>query len=143
MRSYGFWHNFENFPLFMDHVKDISVQGDISNWTVVGPADTPYHFQSQITQDIPNELIAWETLPDSEVHSAGFVRFDENRDGSTRVTVQMSYVPPVGVLGHAVAQLMGLDPRQAMHEDLMRYLNPFWKKVEPPRKAGRWTTLRL
>jgi uncharacterized membrane protein len=65
-------------------------------------------------------LIAWETLPDSEVHSAGFVRFDENRDGSTRVTVQMSYVPPVGVLGHAVAQLLGVDPRQAMHEDLIR-----------------------
>ena len=117
---YRFWRNFENFPLFMNHVKEISVEGDISRWTVAGPADTPYSFQSQITQDIPNELIAWETLPDSEVHSAGFVRFDENRDGSTRVTVQMSYAPPVGVFGHAVAQLFGVDPRQAMHEDLMR-----------------------
>lgn len=117
---YRFWRNFENFPLFMNHVKEISVDGDTSHWTVVGPAESPYHFQSQITQDIPNELIAWETLPDSEVHSAGFVRFDENRDGSTRVTVQMSYVPPVGVLGHAVAQLLGVDPRQAMHEDLVR-----------------------
>lgn len=117
---YQFWRNFENFPLFMNHVKEISVDGDISHWTVVGPADSPYRFQSQITQDIPNELIAWETLPDSEVHSAGFVRFDENRDGSTRVTVQMSYIPPVGVLGHAVAQLLGVDPRQAMHEDLVR-----------------------
>jgi len=26
----------------------------------------------------------WETLPDSQVRSAGFVRFDENRDGSKR-----------------------------------------------------------
>jgi uncharacterized membrane protein len=117
---YRFWRNFENFPLFMNHVKEISVEGDISHWTVKGPADSPYNFKSQITQDIPNELIAWETLPDSEVHSAGFVRFDENRDGSTRVTVQMSYIPPVGVLGHAVAQLFGVDPRQAMHEDLVR-----------------------
>jgi uncharacterized membrane protein len=32
----------------------------------------------------------------------------------------MSYVPPVGVVGHAVAQLFGVDPRQAMHEDLIR-----------------------
>lgn len=119
---YQFWRNFENFHLFMNHVKEISVEdnGNTSHWTVMGPADSPYHFTSQITQDIPNELIAWETLPDSEIHSAGFVRFDENRDGSTRVTVQMSYVPPVGVLGHAVAQLFGVDPRQAMHEDLIR-----------------------
>jgi len=59
-------------------------------------------------------------VPDSQVHHAGFVRFDENRDGSTRVTVQMSYAPPAGTLGHAVAQLFGVDPRQAMHEDLIR-----------------------
>ena len=117
---YQFWRNFENFPLFMNHVKNISVAGDTSTWTVVGPGDSSYQFQSQITQDIPNELIAWETLPDSDIHSSGFVRFDEIRDGSTRVTVQMSYVPPVGALGHAVAQLFGVDPRQSMHEDLMR-----------------------
>jgi uncharacterized membrane protein len=34
--------------------------------------------------------------------------------------VQMDYVPPAGALGHAVAQLFGVDPRQAMHEDLVR-----------------------
>ena len=130
-------------PCSWTTLRVISVQGDISNWTVVGPADTPYHFQSQITQDIPNELIAWETLPDSEAHSAGFVRFDENRDGSTRVTVQMSYVPPVGVLGHAVAQLMGLYRVSGDARRFDETSNPFWKKVEHPRKAGRWTTLRL
>jgi uncharacterized membrane protein len=117
---YRFWRNFENFPMFMNHVKEISVNNDVSTWKVAGPAGSAYQFQSYITQDIPNELIAWETLPDSDIHSAGFVRFDENRDGSTRVTVQMSYVPPVGVVGHAVAQLFGVDPRQAMHEDLIR-----------------------
>jgi len=117
---YRFWRNFENFHLFMDHVREISVQGDISTWKVTGPADSSYEFKARVTQDIPNQLIAWETLPESQVHSAGFVRFDENRDGSTRVSVQMSYVPPVGALGHAVAQLFGVDPRQAMHDDLMR-----------------------
>ena len=77
-------------------------------------------FQSHITRDVPNESIAWETLPDSQVKSAGFVRFDENRDGSTRVSVQRDYLPPAGALGHAVAQLFGVDPRQAMNEDLVR-----------------------
>ncbi len=31
---YRFWHNFENFPLFMDHVKEVSVQNGISTWKV-------------------------------------------------------------------------------------------------------------
>lgn len=117
---YRFWRNFENFPLFMSHVKEISVRDDVSTWKVAGPAGSTMEFQSRLTQDIPNDSIAWETLPDSQVHSAGFVRFDENRDGSTRVSVQMSYVPPAGAVGHAVAQLFGVDPRQAMHEDLLR-----------------------
>jgi uncharacterized membrane protein len=117
---YRFWRNFENFPLFMSHVREVSVRDEVSSWKVAGPAGTIFEFQSRITQDIPNDSIAWATLPDSQVRHAGFVRFDENRDGSTRVTVQMDYVPPAGAVGHAVAQLFGVDPRQAMNEDLMR-----------------------
>ncbi len=117
---YRFWRNFENFPLFMNHVKEIMVQNDISNWKVSGPAGVPVEFQSRITQDIPNDVIAWETLPDSQVRHSGMVRFEPNRDGSTRVTVQMMYVPPAGAVGHAVAQLFGVDPRQAMNDDLIR-----------------------
>ena len=117
---YRFWRNFENFHLFMSHVREITTRDDVSTWKVAGPAGTTVEFQSRIIQDIPNESIAWQTLPDSQVQSAGFVRFDENRNGSTRVTVQMSYVPPAGAVGHAVAQLFGVDPRQAMNDDLIR-----------------------
>lgn len=117
---YQFWRNFENFKLFMNHVKDITVQDDVSTWQVAGPAGSTVEFQSHITRDIPNESIAWESLPDSQVKTAGFVRFDPSRDGGTRVSVQMEYLPPAGVLGHAVAQLFGVDPRQAMNDDLIR-----------------------
>ena len=117
---YQFWRDFENFKLFMDHVREISVQDDVSTWKVAGPAGSTVEFQSQISRDIPNESIAWETLPDSQVKHAGFVRFDESREGGTRVSVQLDYLPPAGALGHAVAQLFGVDPRQAMNEDLLR-----------------------
>jgi uncharacterized membrane protein len=117
---YRFWHNFENFPLFMDHVKEVSVQNGLSTWKVAGPAGSSIEFQSHITRDIPNESIAWETIPDSQIHHAGIVHFEENWDEGTRVTVQMTYMPPAGVVGHKVAELFGVDPRQAMQEDLMR-----------------------
>ena len=117
---YRFWHNFENFPLFMDHVKEVVVQNGISNWKVAGPAGSSFEFQSHITRDVPNESIAWETIPDSQIQHSGVVRFEENWDGGTRVTVQMTYMPPAGVVGHKVAELFGVDPRQAMQEDLSR-----------------------
>ena len=31
---YRFWHNFENFPLFMDHVKEVVAQNGISTWKI-------------------------------------------------------------------------------------------------------------
>jgi uncharacterized membrane protein len=117
---YQFWRDFENFKLFMNHVKNITVQDDVSTWEVAGPAGSTVEFKSHITRDIPNESIAWESLPDSQLKTAGFVRFDPAREGSTRVSVQMEYLPPAGALGHAVAQLFGVDPRQAMNDDLMR-----------------------
>ncbi|HZJ21670.1 MAG TPA: SRPBCC family protein [Anaerolineales bacterium] len=117
---YQFWRNSENFPRFMNHVKQVVQQNNLSNWKVAGPAGSTLEFQSHITRDVPNEIISWETLPDSQVHHAGFVRFDRNWDDSTRVSVQMNYVPPAGALGHVVAQLFGVDPKQAMHEDLVR-----------------------
>jgi uncharacterized membrane protein/gas vesicle protein len=117
---YRFWHNFENFPLFMDHVKEVVVQNGISTWKVAGPAGSSIEFQAHITRDIPNESIAWETIPDSQIHHAGVVHFEKNWDGGTRVTVQMTYMPPAGVIGHKVAELFGVDPRQAMQDDLSR-----------------------
>jgi uncharacterized membrane protein len=117
---YRFWHNFENFPLFMDHVKEVLVQNGLSTWKVAGPAGSSMEFQSHITRDVPNESIAWETIPDSQIHHTGVVRFEQNWDGGTRVTVQMTYMPPAGIVGHKVAELFGVDPRQAMQDDLSR-----------------------
>ena len=87
---------------------------------VAGPAGSSFEFQSHITRDVPNESIAWETVPDSQIHHNGVVRFEQNWDGGTRVTVQMTYMPPAGVIGHKVAELFGVDPRQALQDDLMR-----------------------
>ena len=118
---YEFWTHFENFPRFMAHVKEIRDQGNgHSHWVVAGPAGTPVEFDAMITKQLPNQVIAWKSLPEQTVQSAGLVRFDPNPDGGTRITVQMSYNPPAGALGHAVASLFGVDPKRAMDEDLAR-----------------------
>ena len=34
--------------------------------------------------------------------------------------VTMSYTPPAGALGHAVARLFGADPKSGLNDDLLR-----------------------
>jgi uncharacterized membrane protein len=119
---YDYWNNFENFPRFMSNLREVRRLGnDQSHWVAEGPANTPVEWDAIVTQRIPNQLLAWKSLPGSTVANAGRVRFDRNPDGSTRVTVQMSYNPPAGAAGHAVARLLGDDPLTMMHEDLARF----------------------
>ena len=34
--------------------------------------------------------------------------------------VMMSYTPPAGVIGHAIARLFGTDPKSELDDDLLR-----------------------
>lgn len=118
---YKFWSRFENFPRFMSHVKEIHDNGNgRSHWVVAGPAGTPVEFDAIITRQVPNQIIAWKTLPGQPVEHSGTVRFDPNPQGGARISVRMSYNPPAGAVGHMVASLFGADPKRAMDEDLAR-----------------------
>ncbi len=110
----------ERFPEFMTHVREVRVLGDgTSQWTVEGPAGRTVSWEAVTTRLEPNRLIAWRTLPGSAVEHAGLLRF-EPTEGGTRVLVTMSYTPPAGALGHAVARLFGADPKSELNDDLMR-----------------------
>jgi len=118
---YRLWSSFPNFPIFMTHVKEIhDLGGDRSHWVVKGPVGIPVEFDAKIIENIPNDVISWETEPGSTVKHRGRVRFKSNPDGSTQVNVRMTYNPPAGLVGHGVASMMGTDPKQSMDEDLVR-----------------------
>ena len=120
---YAFWHEFENFPRFMRHVKSVSATGPgISHWVVAGPADSTVEWDARITSDVPNELIAWHTLEGSDVDHEGTVRF-EPRPGNrgTIVRVDLRYAPPAGRAGKLVAMLFNESPEQQIYDDLHRF----------------------
>jgi uncharacterized membrane protein len=50
-------------------------------------------FDTVITEQRPDERIAWTTLPDAESKHAGVVTFHRVDDGRTRVMVQMDMEP--------------------------------------------------
>jgi uncharacterized membrane protein len=110
----------ERFPEFMKHVREVRVRGDgTSQWVVEGPAGGTISWEAVTTRLEPNRIIAWRTLPGSAVEHAGLLRF-EPTPGGTRILVTMSYTPPAGALGHAVARLFGTDPKSELNDDLMR-----------------------
>jgi uncharacterized membrane protein len=118
---YGFWSNYDNFPLFMHNVKEVCDMNDgNSHWVVAGPAGTTVEWDAVLTDLDINRRIAWRSVPGSTVENAGEVRFTENPDGTTRVDVRLSYNPPAGAIGHAVATMFGADPRTEMDQDLLR-----------------------
>ena len=118
---YRFWRNFENLPRFMDHLESVTViDENTSRWVAKGPAGTSIEWDAVIHNEIDDELIAWRTLPGAEVSSAGSVHFTPVGEGATEVRVVLSYDPPAGRLGAAVAKLLGEEPSQQVAEDLRR-----------------------
>jgi uncharacterized membrane protein len=118
-RVFALWSRFDEFPKFMSHVRDVRVAGDRSHWEVEGPPGVPLRFDAEITHREPNRMIAWRTIPGHAIDHEGVVRFDGNGE-LTRVHLQMSYRPPAGMLGHAVARLLGWDPKHRINDDLVR-----------------------
>ena len=108
---YEFWSNYENFPLFMSHVREVEDLGEgRSHWSVSGPGGVPIEWHATVTQQTPNEVIAWRSEPGSMLENAGIIRFVPTGAG-TRVDLRFCYHPPAGGAGQAVAELLGSDPR--------------------------------
>jgi uncharacterized membrane protein len=119
---FDFWSHYENFPRFMNHVRDVRRgEGGRSRWTVEGPAGVPIEWETTETARKANRLLAWKTLDGAPVAHAGTVHFEATRDGGTRIHVTLSYNPPGGALGHGVAALLGQDPKRQMDDDLVRF----------------------
>lgn len=119
---FGLWSNYENFPRFMSHLKEVRMAGEgRSHWVAEGPGGVPLAWDAETTALEPNRVIGWKSVPGSPVQNAGIVRFQPNEQGGTRVDIHFSYNPPAGALGHAVAWLFGRDAKRMMDDDLVRF----------------------
>jgi uncharacterized membrane protein len=119
---YQFWHDFENLPRFMRYLESVKVTGEgRSHWVAKAPGGT-VEWDAEITEDRPNQLIAWRSLEGSQVMNSGTVRFEQATGGrGTVVRVELDYSPPGGAAGALVAKLLGEDPDGQMQIDLRRF----------------------
>jgi uncharacterized membrane protein len=122
--AYQFWRNPVNLKAMFPDVESIEAEGDrISHWTFSGPAGAPLSWTAEIINDVPNELIAWQTLPGASVYHAGSVHFIPQPSGGAEIRIVMDYRPPLGHAGHKLATMLGRHPAKYLDEGLLRIKN--------------------
>jgi uncharacterized membrane protein len=120
---YDFWRDLRNLPLFMENIESITVLDPRrSHWVVKGPADSSVEWDSLITEDVPGELIAWQSADGASVPNTGRIEFRESSNGrGTVVTVTIVYDPPAGALGKMLAKVFQREPKIQARRDLRRF----------------------
>jgi uncharacterized membrane protein len=120
---YRFWRDLQNLPRFLKHLESVRETGNRrSHWVAKAPAGRTVEWDAEITEDRPNELIAWRSLEGADVDHGGSVRFDRAPGGrGSVVTVKMRYRPPAGALGAIAAKLFGENPEWQVKDNLRRF----------------------
>ncbi|HSJ65184.1 MAG TPA: SRPBCC family protein [Gemmatimonadaceae bacterium] len=134
---YRFFSDYQNFPAFMSHVREVEDRGDgRSHWTVDGPAGTHVSWDAELTAMEPERRIAWRSLPGATVPNEGSMTFESLDGGRTHVEIELDHRPPAGALGAAVATLFRRDPKHQLEDDLVR-AKTFLETGHRPRDASR------
>jgi len=119
---FRFWRQLDNLPRFMDHLESVTVLDESrSHWVAKGPLGARVEWDAEIVHEIPDEILAWRSLPGSDVDQAGQVQFTPAHGGGTEVRVVLRYAAPVGKAGATVAHLLGDDPARQIADDLRRF----------------------
>jgi len=120
---YDFWRNLSNLPRVMRHLKSVSDSGDgLSRWVASAPLGQELSWTAEIITDRPGETIAWQSTPDSQVHTAGSVHFRRPEFGTgTELTIELKYEPPGGRVAAVLAHLLGKGLEEELQEDLRKF----------------------
>lgn len=121
---FAFWRDFENLATFMENIVSVKPTGADGRavWTILAPAGRTVEVETEIVREEPGELIAWRSVPGSQIDTEGRVTFtDAPGERGTRVGVRVAYKPPAGELGRVVAKLFMREPEIQARHDLKRF----------------------
>ncbi len=122
---YAYWRDFTNLPSFMHHLESVvalDADGRRSHWRARAPLGMTVEWDAEMTEDVPDERIAWRSAEGAQIRNEGVVEFrDAPRGDGTIVRVELQYDPPAGPLGVAIAKLTGEEPDTQTSADLRRF----------------------
>jgi uncharacterized membrane protein len=97
--AYNQWTQFEEFPRFMEGVKQVKQLDDKSLHWRAEVMGKDVEWLAEITQQIPDERITWRST--SGAKNAGSISFQPLAPEQTRLTLRLEYEP------HGVAETSG------------------------------------
>ncbi len=117
---YRFWRQLDRLPEVMPHLAKIEqLDTKRSRWTAKAFDTVPVTWEAEIINELPFELISWQTLPGQAIQTAGSVTFKPSASGSgTEVHVHLQYAAPGGKAANWLAGLAGQDPAKYTQEAL-------------------------
>lgn len=141
---YPLWRNLENLPRFMSHLESVSAIDDRrSHWVARIATPLRVEWDAVITEEHENESLSWRSLAESDVEHAGSVYFRPVPGrNATEVRVALSYRPPGGIAGAAVAKLLSAVTDHQLKEDL-RCFKAIVEAGERPTTAGQPAAVTL
>jgi len=127
---YNQWTQFEEFPEFMDGVREVRQLDDTHvHWcATVGGKDVEW--DSEITEQVPDQRVAWRSTTGKL--NAGTVEFQPIDGGRTRVCLTMEYDPEGAV--ENVGDALGVTSRRVT-KDLRKFKSFIEKRGQA---TGAW-----
>lgn len=118
---YAFWRDFRNLAAFMENIESVTPgDGLRSHWVVRGPTGN-VEWDSMLTAEVPDQLLAWESVEGADIRNVGRIEFRDAPPGrGTEVTATIVYDPPAGDLGKLFAKLFQKEPKMQARRDLRR-----------------------
>jgi uncharacterized membrane protein len=127
---YNQWTQFEEFPRFMDGVKEVRQLDDTHLHWRASIAGKDKEWDSEIVEQVPDQRIAWRST--SGAPNAGTVRFEPLNKDRSRVHLTMEYEPKGFV--ENVGDAVGVVDRK-----LEKAVEDFKKLIEHRgRETGAW-----
>jgi uncharacterized membrane protein len=132
--AYNQWTQFESFPHFLSFVESIEQIGDTLTHWKVKIAGVEREFDAEITEQLPDERVAWKSLG-GEVQHAGVVTFHRLSDASSRVAVQLDWEAQSIV--EKAGALLGIDSASVKSD--LKHFKEFIEGHGPETGAWRGT----
>lgn len=128
--AYNQWTQFEEFPHFMEGVKEVHQEGDKTlHWRAeIGGREKEW--DAEIFEQVPDQRIAWRST--SGAKNSGMVNFAYLGPDRTLVSLRLSYEPEGAV--EKVGDALGLVGTRIVG-DLNRFKEFIEKRGEP---TGGW-----
>ena len=114
--AYNQWTQFEEFPKFMEGVEEVRQLDDRHLHWVAEFGGSRHEWDAEIVEQHPEERVAWRNTDGKD--NAGAVTFHKLGDSTTRVAVQLDYVPEG--IRESIGSALNFDERR-VKADLERF----------------------